>query len=193
MCADIAGTVRHSICASPGRCGEFYSTDRLRFQSGSYSGNTSSDAPHVTQRLDITANTPQGEIRFEGHAIEVGFLAKFESTVHASQFKEALFTALRELVNEYSEIEGTPYQSDVWVMGRVAEFIAHTNSVETARAFYRPILELGPAAKYWVEDFLQSWIALGLEVSPDLQGFGKIWEDTVAYTETLPSWQPGEG
>jgi hypothetical protein len=95
--------------------------------------------------------------------------------------------------DERSKIEGTPYQSDRWVMARVAEFIAHRNSVETAREFYRPILELGPAAKYWVEDFLQSWILQGLQVGPDLKGFSRTWQDMVAYTETLPAWQPGEG
>jgi hypothetical protein len=95
--------------------------------------------------------------------------------------------------DERSTIEGTPYQSDRWAMARVAEFVAHRNSVETAREFYRPILELGPAAKYWVEDFLQSWILQGLQVSPDLEGFARIWQDMVAYTETLPAWQPGEG
>jgi len=95
--------------------------------------------------------------------------------------------------DQRAEILRTPYQSDVWVMGRVAEFIAHANSVETARGFYRPVLELGPAGKYWVEEFLQSWIALGLQVSPDLQGFARIWQDMVAYSETLPAWQPGNG
>lgn len=78
-------------------------------------------------------------------------------------------------------------------MARVAEFLAHSNSVETARSFHRPILELGPAAKYWVEDFLESWISLGLPLSSDLQGFGAIWQDMVAYAERLPAWQPAEG
>ena len=95
--------------------------------------------------------------------------------------------------DERSEIQGTPYHSDVWIMGRVTEFIAHANSVETARGFYRPILELGPVGKYWVEDFLQSWISAGLQVSPDLQGFAKIWDDMVAFAETLPAWQPDAG
>jgi len=94
--------------------------------------------------------------------------------------------------DERSEIQGTPYESDRWIMARVAEFIARTNSVETAGQFYRPILDLGPAAKYWVRDFLQSWIMPGLEVSPDRQGFALIWQDMVAYTETLPAWRPGE-
>jgi hypothetical protein len=95
--------------------------------------------------------------------------------------------------DERSEIQGAPYDFDRWVMARATEFVAHTNSVETARIFYRPILELGPAANYWVEDFLQSWISMGLQVSPDLQGFALIWREMVAYTETLPAWQRGEG
>ena len=94
--------------------------------------------------------------------------------------------------DERSEIEGTPYESDRWIMARVAEFVAHANSVETARIFYRPILELGPAAKYWVEDFLESWISLGLPLSGDLHGFASIWRDMVGYVETLPAWQPGD-
>ena len=95
--------------------------------------------------------------------------------------------------DERSEIEGTPYDFDRWVMARIAAFVSNTNSVETAREFYRPILELGPAARYWVEDFLQSWIIQGLQVSPDLKGFALIWQDMVAYTDTLPAWQPGDG
>ncbi len=91
-----------------------------------------------------------------------------------------------------AQLKALPIESDRWTMARIAEFVAHRNSVETAREFYRPILELGPAAKYWVEDFLQSWILQGLQVSPDLEGFARIWQDMVAYTETLPAWQPGE-
>jgi hypothetical protein len=94
--------------------------------------------------------------------------------------------------NERSEIEGTPYESDRWIMARVAEFIALADSVETARLFYRPVLELGPAAKYWVEDFLESWIRLGLPLSSDLSGFASIWQDMIGYAETLPAWQPGD-
>jgi hypothetical protein len=95
--------------------------------------------------------------------------------------------------DERAKVEGTPYESDRWIMARVAEFVAHANSVETARSFCWPILELGPAAKYWVESFLESWISLGLPLSTDVQGFGAIWEDMVTYAETLPAWQPGEG
>jgi hypothetical protein len=33
---------------------------------------------------------------------------------------------------------------------------------------------VGPAAKYWVEDFLESWTRLGLPLSSDLNGFASI-------------------
>jgi len=90
------------------------------------------------------------------------------------------------------EIEGTAYEFDTWVMTRIAEFIVQANSVDIAQTFYRPILELGPAARYWVEDFLQAWISSGLEMSADLATFSKIWNDMVRYAMTLPAWQPGE-
>ena len=93
---------------------------------------------------------------------------------------------------ENYEIEGTAYPFDVWVMARVAEFIVRANSVEVARSYYRPIIELGPAGRYWVEDFLQTWVSVGLEMSADLAIFVKIWEDMVRYAMTLPAWQPSE-
>jgi hypothetical protein len=93
---------------------------------------------------------------------------------------------------QWSEIEGTPYECDRWILGQVAEFIAHANSVDTARTFYRPILDLGPAARYWVEDFLRSWATNGIPSSPDLNGFARIWQDMIAYVEDLPDWQPAK-
>jgi len=75
---------------------------------------------------------------------------------------------------------------------RIAEFIAQLSPVELARPFYRPILKLGPAGRYWVEDFLQAWITIGLEITADVVMFTKIWQDMVQYAMTLPAWQPGK-
>jgi len=114
------------------------------------------------------------------------------------QYIEELFGLLMRTLprpptdTQWAEIEGTPYEFDRWILGRVADFIAHTNSVEAARTFYRPILELGPAARYWVEDFLESWATTGIQSSPDLKGFASIWQDMVAYTEGLADWQPAK-
>jgi hypothetical protein len=92
--------------------------------------------------------------------------------------------------DEWSKLDGTPYESDRWIMGCLAEYMARSNSVETARLFYRPILALGPTAKYWVEDLLRSWITVGMPNAIDIGVFASIWEDMIAYAETLPNWQP---
>jgi hypothetical protein len=117
---------------------------------------------------------------------------------HLQRFIKSLFDLeMRSLPqaasdDERSEVEGTPYEFDRWVLARVSEFIAVKNSVEIARPYYRPILDLGPAAKYWVDDFLRSWLTLGLQISTDLEGFALIWQDMLDYAETLPAWQPGD-
>lgn len=94
---------------------------------------------------------------------------------------------------ENYEIEGTPYEFDMWVLARVAEFNAKENSMEVARTFYRPILDIGPAGRYWVEDFLQAWVRIGLEITLDPATFAKIWTDMVEYAMALPAWQPRRG
>lgn len=91
------------------------------------------------------------------------------------------------------EIEGTPYPFDDWMMQRVAEFVARIPSAELAKGFYAPILELGPAGRYWVEDFLQAWIVVGLQTTQDTVTFVMVWRDMVQFTTTLPEWSPGEG
>jgi hypothetical protein len=91
---------------------------------------------------------------------------------------------------ENYEIQGTPYEFDVWVIARAAEFIVEENSVETARSFSRRILDLGPAGRYWVEDFLQTWVSIGLEMTADPATFTKIWTEIVDYAMSLPAWQP---
>jgi hypothetical protein len=132
------------------------------------------------------------------HAMLRADLSAEEESTLAKYIQELFDAEMRTLPKpeagaERSEIQGTAYECDQWVMARVAEFVARTNSVETARKLYRPILDLGPAGKYWVEDFLQAWIAQGLRVSEDQKGYAAIWQDMVAYAETLPAWQPGDG
>ena len=93
----------------------------------------------------------------------------------------------------HAEIEGTPYDFDRWILSRVAEFIARSTSREGARDYYRPILELGPAGRYWVEDFLQAWVNRGLVVTADRAAFSILWSDIIEYALSLPTWQPREG
>jgi hypothetical protein len=88
------------------------------------------------------------------------------------------------------EVDGTPYHFDTWVIQQVAEFVAHSKSIDEARQFYRPVLRVGPAARYWAETFLQEWVRLGLQVTSDLSRFAAIWRDMAEYAFTLKRWQP---
>jgi hypothetical protein len=92
----------------------------------------------------------------------------------------------------FREFDGTPYDFDNWVMKTAAVYVARTNSMEEARKFYRPILELGPRARYWTDEFLEKWIVSGLPVATDLKGYVAKWKDMIQYADTLPDWQPGE-
>jgi hypothetical protein len=88
------------------------------------------------------------------------------------------------------EIDGTPYEFETWILEQVAELMAHTPSIEANRAYYRPILALGPAAAHWVEHFLQAWIRIGLDVANDPVAFKACWEDMVRYAMGLQRWRP---
>jgi len=55
-------------------------------------------------RFDVIANTPEGQVRFEGSPNDAGFLAKFQCTVNASKFSDAIFKATRILTPALSNI-----------------------------------------------------------------------------------------
>jgi hypothetical protein len=90
-----------------------------------------------------------------------------------------------------TEIDATPYESDRWIIGRIAEFIAHVNWVETARKFYRPVLELGQPGD------------TGLKTSCDpgrLQAFrpvpiSRLCRNLARHgcVHRRPAWQPAKG
>jgi hypothetical protein len=125
----------------------------------------------------------------DSHPSEIDQLQRYVCELYEMEMR----TLPRLRPGDYDfEVEGTPYQFDNWVMALVAEFLARSNSIEIARTFYRPILEFGPAARYWVEEFLQAWVSLGLEISTNLSIFATIWEDMVEFTMSVPTWQPAK-
>jgi hypothetical protein len=71
-------------------------------------------------------------------------------------------------------------------------YIAQANSHEVAARFYRPILDQGPRARHWVDEFLGSWVANGLPSATDRQGYARIWKEMIDYVRPLPDWQPGK-
>jgi hypothetical protein len=89
-----------------------------------------------------------------------------------------------------SEIKGTPYEFDIWIIERISEYTACAVSPEHARTFYRPLLDRGASAKYWVDDFLQTFFSTGLDRSLNLDTFARIWEEMTEYAMSLEVWQP---
>jgi hypothetical protein len=58
---------------------------------------------------------------------------------------------------------------------------------------WEPLLRFGSAAHYWVEDFLQAWMEVGLSGERVPSTFVSIWRDMIAFTRDAPSWQAEHG
>jgi hypothetical protein len=86
------------------------------------------------------------------------------------------------------EVEGTPYEFDRWLLQVTAALIAQLPSAEEARPFWQPILDLGPGAHYWVENFCNDWFLTGKQFAPSLDAFGTRWREMVLYSLEAPSW-----
>lgn len=95
-----------------------------------------------------------------------------------------------ELESPEQEIDGTPYEFERWVFARIADLVPQLTAGENPRSFWQPILDLGPAAHYWIEDYLQEWFTTGLRSAGDLEAFAKLWKEMVLYSFESPIWKP---
>lgn len=86
------------------------------------------------------------------------------------------------------ETEGTPYEFDRWVLRLTAALIAQLPSSQEARAFWQPIMDLGPTAHHWVQEFFHDWFLTGRNFSPSLEAFGVQWKEMIAYSLDAPRW-----
>jgi hypothetical protein len=104
-----------------------------------------------------------------------------------------LVTRLGEDMGPDEEVEGAPYEPDGWVIRGVASTIAGLRPDEEPRAMWEPLLRFGSAAHYWVEDFLQTWMEVGLSGERVPPTFVLIWRDMIAFSRDSPSWQAEHG
>jgi len=88
--------------------------------------------------------------------------------------------SLSEVAAVDQRIDGTPWGYDRWIFARVARLVARLGAGSEANALWRPILDLGGAAHYWVEDFLREWFTHGLDVARDSEEFAAIWRDMIS-------------
>ena len=86
--------------------------------------------------------------------------------------------ATREDDRDFSSGRRTPSAFDRWIFDKVAALIAVAD-LQTARSFWSPILNLGPDAHYWVDDFLSSWLSVGPGAAKDLSAFGERWGELI--------------
>jgi hypothetical protein len=130
-----------------------------------------------------------------------GFLKAMMKDTAPSDFERAgvyiqrLFDAEMESLpvppdDGHYEIEGTPYHFDRWVLDLAAEYSSFLPP-QAARHFYEPVLRRGPAARYWVEDFLHSWIVAGLPSTPNRVQYVETWVAMIEYAHSLALWKAG--
>jgi hypothetical protein len=87
------------------------------------------------------------------------------------------------------EVEGTPYQSDYWLLRRIGPAVAEMRPDEEAQALWQPMLDIASAAHYWVEEFLRTFVERGL-TGERPQHFLTAWRAMVSYARSAASWDP---
>jgi hypothetical protein len=105
--------------------------------------------------------------------------------------REALDCVLRtfpKTIRQNSEYSGTPYQADSQVFKRVASFLLQSRPNEHPEELWKPILDLGAAAHYWVGNFLNSFLGSGLNDAPAGETFKRIWRSMLDYAFASAKW-----
>jgi hypothetical protein len=104
--------------------------------------------------------------------------------------REALDCTVRTLSVglQEEEIDSTPYDSDQWVFNRIAVLLPQLQETETPAEFWKPVINLGPRAHYWVNSFLGSWFLYGLKSAPVSDDFVRIWMAMLDFTFSAPRW-----
>ncbi len=95
-----------------------------------------------------------------------------------------------KLDSDRVELEGTPYEFDRWIFEIIARLIPQLSSNENPDRFWKPIVDLGPGARYWTETFLNHWFVFGLQSSESVQVFAAHWTRMIEYAFELPLWAP---
>jgi hypothetical protein len=105
--------------------------------------------------------------------------------------REALDCVLRtfpENIGDDKEYANTPYEVDRQVFDRIAALLPQLRTNEQPADFWKPILNLGGAAHYWVDDFINSFLSAGLQMVPVSPTFVRIWEAMIEYAFASPQW-----
>src|SRR5688572_1480551 len=88
------------------------------------------------------------------------------------------------------KFKGTPYEFDRWVLNLTAGLIPQLASIEEGRSFWQPIMDIGPGAHYWMEEFFRHWFMSGRQASQTLDVFAAHWREMITYSLDGPAWTP---
>jgi|GEM_PF-742907 len=190
--------------------------DRKRFP-GKYEkeiGETdaSGDSPRessieerIHQTLATRKRTPRVHPGYDLHVLTAGFAWLPNALGNAGADQALALVFVEDLLEVFlsmlatddddddlhgdEQMEGTPYSFDTWVFDLVARAVPSLDGEPAAR-LWRPILNLGPRAHYWIESFCNHWHVDGLKSSPSREAFFARWSEMIAFAETSPVWNP---
>ena len=106
-------------------------------------------------------------------------------------WEEALGCTLRMLGEDTEDelkVSGTPTDWDHWVLERIASLISQLRPDEHPEQFWKPILELGTRAHYWIETFLTNWFIQGLGCGKASDAFVRGWGAMADFVFSSPQW-----
>jgi hypothetical protein len=88
--------------------------------------------------------------------------------------------------DEYGRIRGTPSSWDRWVIETSVRIILAMKPNDQPSKFWQAILDLGPEAHYWTDDFFTEWFNIGL-VNPK-PFFIQEWRKMIEYAFGSEIW-----
>lgn len=86
------------------------------------------------------------------------------------------------------EINGTPYDYDRWIFRIVATLLPQMRTDEAQSSLWKPVIDLGTDAHYWVEDFLSSWLCEASRDAANRDAFVRVWREMVEHVFTSGTW-----
>ena len=115
-----------------------------------------------------------------------------------SEILECLLRTLQPASEEDrdKEVDGTPYQVDGWILRSIAILVPQMDTAEHPEQFWRPILDLGWQAHYWVENFLSRFFTYNLSRTADaafLSAFVQVWSNMIDYADASSVWNHSSG
>ena len=86
------------------------------------------------------------------------------------------------------EYEAEPcWMSDDELLPQIAKFVVRLKNSEDASRLWKPIMELGPSAHYFIEYFLSWFFLFGFGKDYD-EGFITVWKDILEYFNSSKLW-----